>query len=126
MDPLDSTSRILEPSIVGKEHYETSRAVQQVLQKYKDLQDIIAVLGMDELSYEDKQTVNRARRIQRFLSQPFHVAEVFTGIPGAYVRLEDTIKGFQAILGGDCDEIPEGLFLMAGTIDDVFTKWKNG
>ncbi len=120
--PLDSTSRILDPNIVGKTHYETARAVQEVLQKYHDLQDIIAVLGMDELGIEDKEVVNRARRIQRFLSQPFHVAEVFTGIQGKYVKIDDTIKGFQAILGGDCDDIPEGAFLMCGTIDDVYKK----
>ncbi len=122
VDPLASTSRILEPQVLGKEHYETARAVQRVLQKYKDLQDIIAVLGMDELGVEDKATVNRARRIQRFLSQPFHVAENFTGMEGKYVPLEETIKGFQAILGGDCDDLPESAFLMAGTIDDVLKK----
>ena len=120
--PLDSTSRILDPNVVGKAHYETARAVQEVLQKYRDLQDIIAVLGMDELSIEDRETVNRARRIQRFLSQPFHVAEVFTGIEGKYVKIEDTIKGFQAILGGECDDIPEQAFLMCGTIDEVLKK----
>ena len=122
VDPLASTSRILEPHILGKEHYETARAVQRVLQKYKDLQDIIAVLGMDELGVEDKATVNRARRIQRFLSQPFHVAENFTGMEGKYVPLSETIKGFQAILAGDCDDLPEQAFLMAGTIDDVLKK----
>ena len=122
VDPLESTSRILEPGILGKEHYETARAVQEVLQKYKELQDIIAVLGMDELSVEDKATVNRARRIQRFLSQPFHVAENFTGVKGAYVKMEDTIRGFQAILGGDCDDFPEQAFLMCGTIDEVLAK----
>ena len=122
VDPLASTSRILEPHILGKEHYETARAVQRVLQKYKDLQDIIAVLGMDELGVEDKATVNRARRIQRFLSQPFHVAENFTGMEGKYVPIEETIKGFQAILGGDCDDLPEQAFLMAGSIDDVLKK----
>ncbi len=122
VDPLESTSRILDPNILGKEHYETARAVQAVLQKYKELQDIIAVLGMDELSVEDKATVNRARRIQRFLSQPFHVAENFTGVKGAYVKLEDTIRGFQAILGGDCDDLPEQAFLMCGTIDEVLAK----
>ncbi len=124
VDPLDSTSRILDPNILGKEHYDTAREVQSVLQKYKDLQDIIAVLGMDELSAEDKAVVNRARRIQRFLSQPFHVAEVFTGTPGKYVRMEDTIRGFQAILGGECDHMPEQAFMMAGTIDDVLKKQK--
>ena len=122
VDPLASTSRILEPHILGKEHYETARAVQRVLQKYKELQDIIAVLGMDELSMEDKATVNRARRIQRFLSQPFHVAENFTGMPGKYVPLEETIKGFQAILGGECDDLPEQAFLLCGTIDEVLQK----
>ncbi len=122
VDPLESTSRILDPNILGKEHYETARAVQAVLQKYKELQDIIAVLGMDELSVEDKATVSRARRIQRFLSQPFHVAENFTGVKGAYVKMEDTIRGFQAILGGDCDDLPEQAFLMCGTIDEVLAK----
>ena len=122
VDPLESTSRILDPNILGKEHYDTARAVQAVLQKYKELQDIIAVLGMDELSVEDKATVNRARRIQRFLSQPFHVAENFTGIKGKYVKLEDTIRSFQAILGGECDDIPEQTFLLCGTIDDVIAK----
>ena len=122
VDPLESTSRILDPNILGKEHYETARAVQDVLQKYKELQDIIAVLGMDELSVEDKATVSRARRIQRFLSQPFHVAENFTGVKGAYVKMEDTIRGFQAILGGECDDLPEQAFLMCGTIDEVLAK----
>lgn len=125
VDPLESTSRILDPNVLGKEHYDTARAVQAVLQKYKELQDIIAVLGMDELSVEDKATVNRARRIQRFLSQPFHVAENFTGTKGAYVKMEDTIRGFQAILGGDCDDLPEQAFLMCGTIDDVLAKRKD-
>ena len=124
VDPLDSTSRALAPEVIGNEHYKTARDVQLVLQKYKDLQDIIAVLGMDELSVEDRETVNRARKIQRFNSQPFHVAEVFTGIPGKYVKLEDTVKGFQAILGGDCDDIPEQCFLLTGTIDDVYEKYK--
>ena len=122
VDPLESTSRILDPNILGKEHYETARAVQAVLQKYKELQDIIAVLGMDELSVEDKATVSRARRIQRFLSQPFHVAENFTGVKGAYVKMEDTIRGFQGILGGECDDLPEQAFLMCGTIDEVLAK----
>ncbi len=122
VDPLESTSRILDPNILGKEHYDTARAVQAVLQKYKELQDIIAVLGMDELGVEDKATVSRARRIQRFLSQPFHVAENFTGTKGVYVKLEDTIRGFQAILGGDCDDLPEQAFLMCGTIDEVLAK----
>ena len=125
VDPLESTSRILDPNVLGKEHYDTARAVQAVLQKYKELQDIIAVLGMDELSVEDKATVNRARRIQRFLSQPFHVAENFTGVKGAYVKMEDTIRGFQAILGGDCDDLPEQAFLMCGTIDEVLAKRKD-
>ena len=122
VDPLDSSSRMLEPAIVGSEHYETARAVQVVLEKYRQLQDIIAVLGMDELSTEDRATVNRARRIQRFLSQPFHVAEQFTGLEGRYVPLKETIRGFQAILGGDADDLPEQAFLMCGTIDEVFAK----
>ena len=124
VDPLASTSRILEPDVLGRRHYNTARAVQTVLQKYKDLQDIIAVLGMDELSLEDKATVNRARRIQRFLSQPFHVAENFTGLAGKYVKLEDTIRGFEIILGGECDDIPEQAFLMCGSIEDVLAKRK--
>ena len=124
VDPLASTSRILEPDVLGHRHYSTARAVQSVLQKYKELQDIIAVLGMDELSLEDKATVNRARRIQRFLSQPFHVAENFTGMAGKYVPLEETIRGFEIILGGECDDIPEQAFLMCGTIDDVLAKRK--
>jgi len=122
VDPLASSSRMLEADIVGAEHYSTARAVQEVLQKYRELQDIIAVLGMDELSHEDKLVVGRARRIQRFLSQPFHVAENFTGIPGKYVPLKETIKGFQAILGGDVDDLPEQAFLLCGTIDDVLAK----
>ena len=122
VDPLASSSRMLEADIVGAEHYNTARAVQEVLQKYRELQDIIAVLGMDELSHEDKLIVGRARRIQRFLSQPFHVAENFTGIPGKYVPLKETIKGFQAILGGDVDDLPEQAFLLCGTIDDVIAK----
>jgi F-type H+-transporting ATPase subunit beta len=122
VDPLESTSRILEPGVLGKEHYETARAVQMVLEKYKQLQDIIAVLGMDELGVEDRATVNRARRIQRFLSQPFHVAENFTGIPGKYVPLDETLRAFEIILGGECDDIPEQAFLMCGTIDDVLAK----
>ena len=113
---------MLEADIVGAEHYNTARSVQEVLQKYRELQDIIAVLGMDELSREDKLVVGRARRIQRFLSQPFHVAENFTGIPGKYVPLKETIKGFQAILGGDVDDLPEQAFLLCGTIDDVLAK----
>ena len=122
VDPLESSSRILEPGIVGKEHYETARAVQNVLEKYRQLQDIIAVLGMDELSLEDRATVNRARRIQRFLSQPFHVAENFTGTQGKYVPMDETIKGFQAILGGEVDDLPEQAFLLCGTIDEVIAR----
>ena len=122
VDPLESSSRILEPGVLGKEHYETARAVQQVLEKYRQLQDIIAVLGMDELGPEDRAAVNRARRIQRFLSQPFHVAENFTGLQGKYVKLADTIKGFQAILAGDVDDLPEQAFLMCGGIDEVIAK----
>ena len=122
VDPLESSSRILEPNVLGKEHYETARAVQQVLEKYRQLQDIIAVLGMDELGAEDRATVARARRIQRFLSQPFHVAENFTGMQGKYVPLKETIKGFQAILGGDVDDLPEQAFLLCGTIDEVIAK----
>ncbi len=125
VDPLDSTSRILEPSVLGKRHYDTARAVQAVLEKYRQLQDIIAVLGMDELGAEDKATVNRARRIQRFLSQPFHVAENFTGMPGRYVRLEDTIRSFEAILGGEADDLPEQAFLLCGDIDEVYAKRKD-
>jgi len=122
VDPLESTSRILDPRIVGQEHYEVARGVQQVLQKYKELQDIIAILGMDELSEEDKITVNRARKIQRFLSQPFHVAEQFTGMPGKYVPIAETIRGFREIMEGKHDDIPEGHFLNAGTIDDVVAR----
>jgi F-type H+-transporting ATPase subunit beta len=124
VDPLDSTSRILDPQVVGEEHYRTARDVQQVLQKYKDLQDIIAILGMDELSEEDKLTVARARKLQRFLSQPFHVAEQFTGTPGVYVRLEDTIRGFKEILEGKHDELPEQAFYMVGTIEEAVEKAK--
>ncbi len=124
VDPLDSTSRVLEPRIVGADHYETARAVQQVLQKYKSLQDIIAILGMDELSEEDKLVVARARKIQRFFSQPFHVAEVFTGTPGVFVQLEDTIKGFKAIVNGEYDHLPEAAFYMVGTIEDAVAKAK--
>lgn len=124
VDPLDSTSRVLEPRIVGQEHYETARAVQSILQKYKSLQDIIAILGMDELSEEDKLTVARARKIQRFLSQPFHVAEVFTGIPGAFVQIEDTIKSFKAVVDGEYDHLPEAAFYMVGGIDDAVAKAK--
>ena len=124
VDPLDSTSRILSPEVVGQEHYEVARAVQQVLQRYKDLQDIIAIMGMDELSEEDKITVSRARKVQRFLSQSFHVAEQFTGMPGQYVPLKETLRGFKMILNGECDSIPESCFLFAGTIDDVLAKAK--
>ncbi len=124
VDPLDSTSRILDPNVLGEEHYYTAREVQQVLQKYKDLQDIIAILGMDELSDEDKLTVARARRIQRFLSQPFHVAEVFTGFPGVYVKLEDTIKAFRDILDGKYDDLPEQAFYMCGGIEEAIEKAK--
>ena len=119
VDPLESTSRILDPRVVGTEHYEVARNVQEILQKYKELQDIIAILGMDELSEDDKIVVNRARKIQRFLSQPFHVAEQFTGLPGKYVPVAETIRGFQEILEGKHDDIPENLFLNAGTIDEV-------
>lgn len=124
VDPLDSTSRVLSPDVVGDEHYQVARQVQEVLQKYKSLQDIIAILGMDELSEEDKLTVARARKIQKFLSQPFHVAEVFTGTPGVFVKLEDTIKGFKGILDGKYDDIPEQAFYMVGTIEDVLEKAK--
>ncbi len=122
VDPLDSTSRILDPRVVGEEHYETARSVQKVLQTYKSLQDIIAILGMDELSEEDKLVVARARKIQRFLSQPFHVAEVFTGSPGVFVKLEETIKGFKGIVKGDYDHMPESAFYMVGTIDEAVAK----
>jgi F-type H+-transporting ATPase subunit beta len=125
VDPLDSTSRILDPRIVGDEHYKTAKAVQEVLQKYKDLQDIIAILGMDELSDEDKIVVARARKIQRFLSQPFFVAEEFTGTPGKYVSLEDTIRGFKGLVNGDYDDIPEQAFYMKGNIDEVLESAKN-
>ncbi|MCH8347642.1 MAG: F0F1 ATP synthase subunit beta, partial [Proteobacteria bacterium] len=122
VDPLDSTSRMLDPRIVGEEHYKVARSVQEVLQRYKSLQDIIAILGMDELSEEDKLVVTRARKIQRFLSQPFFVAEVFTGTPGVLVQLEDTIKGFKAIVAGEYDHLPEAAFYMVGTIEEVVTK----
>ncbi|MBR1892914.1 MAG: F0F1 ATP synthase subunit beta [Lachnospiraceae bacterium] len=124
VDPLESSSRILEADVVGKEHYETALAVQRMLQKYKELQDIIAILGMEELSEDDKQTVFRARKIQKFLSQPFHVAENFTGIPGKYVPLKETVRGFQAIINGDADAYPENAFFNVGTIDDVAEKAK--
>jgi len=122
VDPLDSTSRMLDPNIIGQEHYEVARGVQSILQKYKDLQDIIAILGMDELSEEDKNTVERARKIEKFLSQPFHVAEVFTGSPGIYVTLDDTIKSFKGVLEGKYDDLPEAAFYMVGGIDDVIEK----
>jgi len=122
VDPLDSTSRILDPQVIGEEHYQVAREVQQILQKYKDLQDIIAILGMDELSEDDKQLVTRARKIQRFLSQPFFVAEQFTGTPGRYVKLEDTIKGFKEIVEGKHDDLPEQAFYMVGTIDEAIEK----
>ncbi|MXP42754.1 F0F1 ATP synthase subunit beta [Altererythrobacter soli] len=124
VDPLDSTSRVLEPRIVGQEHYETARKVQETLQKYKSLQDIIAILGMDELSEEDKITVARARKIQRFLSQPFHVAEVFTNIPGKFVQLEDTVKSFKAVVDGEYDHLPEAAFYMVGGIEEAVEKAK--
>jgi F-type H+-transporting ATPase subunit beta len=122
VDPLDSTSRILDPLVVGEEHYDVARSVQKVLQTYKSLQDIIAILGMDELSEEDKLVVARARKIQRFLSQPFHVAEVFTGTPGVFVKIEDTIKGFKGIVNGDYDHLPEAAFYMVGTIEEAVAK----
>ncbi|MDE2594695.1 MAG: F0F1 ATP synthase subunit beta, partial [Burkholderiales bacterium] len=124
VDPLDSTSRQLDPHVVGEEHYSVARAVQNTLQRYKELRDIIAILGMDELAPEDKQLVARARKIQRFLSQPFHVAEVFTGAPGKYVPLKETIRGFKMIVNGECDALPEQAFYMVGTIDEAFEKAK--
>ena len=126
VDPLDSTSRILTPEIVGREHYEVARGVQQILQRYKELQDIIAIMGMDELSEEDTMTVHRARKIQRFLSQPFHVAEQFTGYTGKYVPLKETIRGFKEIIEGKHDDIPESYFLFAGSIDEVVEKYQRG
>lgn len=125
VDPLDSTSRMLTPQIVGEEHYRVAREVQRILQTYKSLQDIIAILGMDELSEDDKLIVARARKIQRFLSQPFHVAAVFTGLPGKFVPVADTIKGFKAIISGECDHLPEMAFFMVGTIEDVYEKATN-
>ncbi|NTU77640.1 MAG: F0F1 ATP synthase subunit beta, partial [Alphaproteobacteria bacterium] len=122
VDPLDSTSRILDPRVVGQEHYDVARSVQKVLQTYKSLQDIIAILGMDELSEEDKLIVSRARKIQRFLSQPFHVAEIFTGTPGVFVKIEDTIRAFKGIVNGDYDHLPEAAFYMVGTIEDAVAK----
>lgn len=124
VDPLESTSRIFQPESLGQEHYETAREVQRILQRYKELMDIIAIMGMDELSDEDKLLVQRARKIQRFLSQPFHVSEKFTGIPGTYVPLEETIRGFREIIEGRHDKLPESAFLFAGTIDDVVEKAK--
>jgi F-type H+-transporting ATPase subunit beta len=122
VDPLASNSRILDPNVVGDEHYQTARRVQEILQKYKALQDIIAILGMDELSEEDKLTVARARKIERFMSQPFDVAEVFTGSPGVFVQLEDTIKGFKGLVNGEYDHLPEAAFYMVGTIEDAVKK----
>ncbi len=122
VDPLDSTSRIMDPRLIGNEHYKVAKEVQKMLQKYKDLQDIIAILGMDELSEEDKLTVQRARKIQKFLSQPFHVAEVFTGTPGKYVKIKDSIEGFKAIVAGDMDQYPEQAFYMVAGIDEVIQK----
>jgi F-type H+-transporting ATPase subunit beta len=119
VDPLDSTSRILDPQVLGQDHYQTARAVQQMLQKYKELQDIIAILGMEELSDEDKLTVQRARKIQRFLSQPFHVAEAFTGKPGKYVKVADTVRAFKEICEGKHDDVPEQAFYMKGGIEEV-------
>src|SRR5699024_3733019 len=124
VDPLDSTSRILDPSVVGEEHYEVARGVQEVLQRYKDLQDIIAILGIDELSDEDKSTVSRARKIQRFLSQPFYVAEQFTGMEGKYVPIKETVRGFKEILEGKHDDLPERAFFMVGTIEEAIEKAK--
>ena len=122
VDPLESTSRILDPNVVGQEHYDIARGVQKVLQRYRDLQDIIAILGMDELSEEDKLVVARARKIQRFLSQPFHVAEVFTGFPGIFVPVADTIRSFKAICAGEYDHLPEAAFYMVGTIEEAVKK----
>ena len=125
VDPLGSSSRILTPDVVGAEHYEVAKAVQQILQRYKELQDIIAIMGMDELSEDDKLTVSRARKIQRFLSQPFSVAEQFTGMTGKYVPLKETIRGFKEIIEGKHDDLPESAFLFAGTIDEVVEKAKS-
>jgi F-type H+-transporting ATPase subunit beta len=124
VDPLDSTSRLMDPLIVGQEHYDVARSVQVTLQRYKSLQDIIAILGMDELSEEDKVTVARARKLQRFLSQPFHVAEVFTGISGKFVQVEDTVRSFKAVVDGEYDHLPESAFYMVGGIDDAVAKAK--
>ena len=125
VDPLESTSRILDPRIVGKEHYDVATKVKHILERYKELQDIIAILGVDELSDEDKAVVSRARKVQRFLSQPFTVGEQFTGMPGKYVPVKETIRGFKEILEGKYDDIPESAFLFAGTIDDVVAKAKS-
>ena len=124
VDPLESSSRILDPLIVGEKHYRVARGVQNILQRYKELQDIIAILGMDELSEEDKRIVNRARRVRNFLSQPFHVAEVFSGIPGKYVSLEDTVDSFDRILKGEFDDLPEQAFMMVGTVEEAVEKAK--
>jgi F-type H+-transporting ATPase subunit beta len=123
VDPLDSTSRALDPEIVGEEHYRVAVGVQEILQNYKDLQDIIAILGMDELSEDQKITVNRARKVQKFLGQPFHVAEVFTGNPGKYVKVEDTVRSFKEILDGKCYHIPEQCFVYKGAIEDVYAAY---
>ena len=125
VDPLDSTSRILDPQVIGEEHYQVVQGVQGTLQRYKDLQDIIAILGMDELSEEDKQTVARARKLQRFLSQPFHVAEAFTGTPGKYIKLKDTVRSFKEIIEGKYDHLPEQAFYMVGPIEEAIEKAKN-
>ena len=124
VDPLDSTSRLLDPNVIGEDHYQTARAVQAVLQRYKELQDIIAILGMDELSEDDKLTVQRARKIQRFLSQPFAVAETFTGTPGKYVPLKETVSGFKAIVAGEYDHLPEQAFYMVGPIEEAEERGK--
>jgi len=124
VDPLESSSRILTPEIVGEEHYRVAREVQRILQRYKELQDIIAIMGMDELSEEDKLTVTRARKVQRFMSQPLHVAEAFNGFPGRYVTIKETIRGFSEIISGGCDDLPESAFLYAGSIDEVYEKAK--
>jgi F-type H+-transporting ATPase subunit beta len=122
VDPLDSTSTMLQPSVVGDDHYRTARAVQSTLQRYKELQDIIAILGLDELSEDDRRTVDRARKIEKFLSQPFFVAEIFTGMPGKYVKLDETIQGFNQILAGELDDLPEAAFYLVGNIDEVRAK----
>ena len=124
IDPLDSTSRMLDPLVVGQEHYDIARGVQGILQRYKELKDIIAILGMDELSEEDKQIVSRARKVEKFLTQPYHVAEVFTGTPGVYVTLKDTLSGFKGLIAGEYDDIPEQAFLYVGTIDEAVEKAK--